>query len=144
MRERPSEIAQEFLFPCWANLPAGAAPDDFEVLADPIEITRSLPVIPALFRAIADSLIVFCPDMVSAIGPYLFVRVEVNQTPVPGWSNIPIFPRDGAASVSFDTSIDLEPQSQVVIRANNQDAVNTHFVGCYLHGWMWPRDYVDQ
>lgn len=142
IRERPNEVAQELLFTGTASLAAASAV--FIPIPNPLTSDGVFPAIPDQNRAVADSLLIFCPDMVGAVASYLRIRVSVNGQPVPAWGDVPIFPRAGVASVTFDTTIDLSPQAVVSFAGMNADAVNAHFVGIYLHGWMWPKDYVDR
>jgi hypothetical protein len=141
VRQTPNEVAQEFLFSGFANLAAGGVA--FVQLTDPVTGLAFAERIPDQSKGRLDSLMIFCPDMVAAATPYLFVQLVLNAQPASAWGFIPVFPRAGVASIEFDTMIDLTPNVVLGLFAENVDAVNTHFVAVYLHGWIWPKDYVD-
>lgn len=141
IRERPNESSQELLVQAYGNLAAGGAA--FVALTNAVVASPASFTVPPDSRARIDSMLVFCPDMVSALAPYLFARLVIGGDPAPAWGNVAVFPRSGVAAVEFDLSLFLSPGQKLELFAMNTDLVNTHFVGLYLRGWQWPKDYVD-
>lgn len=141
VRDVPNEQSQEFILSAYGNLASGGAA--FVALTDPTTAAAFAGQIPDQYRARIDALLLYCPDMVADVAPYLFAQLTINGQLANAWGNIPIYPRAGVASLAFDTVIDLSPNALIGILAKNTDAVNTHFLGVYLHGWLWPKDLVE-
>ncbi|MEP6494490.1 MAG: hypothetical protein ABJF01_17530 [bacterium] len=141
VRQVPNEVATEFLLTAYANLAAGGA--TFVPLTDPSTAAAFGPSIPDRSRARIDALTLYCPDMIAAAAPYLFASLAIGQQLASAWGFIPIYPRNGVASIAFDTVIDVAPGQRLGLSAENTDPANTHFLAVYLHGWFWPSDYVD-
>lgn len=132
----PNATAQEFLFTASSLLALGGT--TFIQLTD---TDTALPIarqIPADYRARISSILFYCGDMTAATTPYLFFRIFINDQPANAWSNVPIFPRSGTASLSFDTNFDIQPGAKITAFSMNQDPGAQHLVGLYLQGWQWP------
>jgi hypothetical protein len=78
--------------------------------------------------------------MVAGAVTYLFASLTINQQPANAWGFVPIYPRSGVASLAFDAVVQLEPRAVLGLLGENTDAVNTHLLAIYLHGWFWPAD----
>lgn len=141
IRERPNESSRELLFQAYGNLAAAQA--NFGTLTNAVADQPARYVIPPATRARVDSMLLFCPDMVTDVRPYLFARLLVGGDPIAAWGNVAVFPRAGVAAVDFDLSVFLSAGQVLDVFAKNADATNTHFLGVYLRGWQWSQDYVD-
>jgi hypothetical protein len=118
------------------NVPAATAA--FTSLNDTINGGAFAPRIDQQYRARLSNIFVTCPDMVAATAVYLTIRVTVNDQAIPGWGTVPLAPRNGIASVSFDSSLIVGPGTKLGLLVQNLDAVNAHYVLMYLYGWQWP------
>jgi hypothetical protein len=132
----PNAEAQEFLFTGSSLLALGGT--TFIQLTDTDTGNAFARVLPADYRAKISSILVYCGDMTAATTPYLFFRILINDQPSTAWSNIPIFPRSGTASLSFNTEFNIQPGAKITAFAMNQDPGAQHLVGMYLQGWQWP------
>lgn len=141
IRLTPNEISQELVVSGFKSLPAATAA--FTVLTDASTGLDMAQRTQQQSKARIESILIFCPDLIADVAPYLFVQLEIGGQPANAWGNIPVFPRAGAASIDFDTAIYLAPDQPFRILARNTDAANAHFVGVYLRGWFWPKDYID-
>ena len=67
-------------------------------------------------------------------------QLLVNGAVAPGYQNLRVIPRSGAASVSVILSpvrVPLGPGATAVLQAINQDGAPYH-IGGQLYGWFWP------
>jgi hypothetical protein len=138
VRDMPNEASQELLMTGYSNLAAAGAA--FVQLTDPITAAAFADQISAQYMARIDSILFYCPDMVAAVAPYLSAAVRINGQPASAWGNVPLYPRAGVLSLSFETYMVLAPQQTVTLWAMNTDPANTHFFAMYLRGWTWPKD----
>ncbi len=141
VRDVPNEQSQEFLMSAFALLPLGGAA--FVQLTDPTTGNPFAPQVSALYKGRIDQIMIFCPDMVIAAAPYLFVRMTIGNQLANAWGFVPVWPRAGICSLAFDTWVDLGPDQIITLAGENTDAANNHFLGVYLHGWFWPKDIVE-
>lgn len=141
IRDAPNEDAVEFLFSAYATLAAGGAA--FVSLTDPQTGANFAQQVPPLSKGRLDSVIVWCPDMVAAAAPYLTAQLMLDGQPAPAWGFVPVYPRSGVASLSFDAEMDLPPGGILGLNGRNTDAVSTHLLVVYLHGWFWSKDLVE-
>jgi hypothetical protein len=138
VRDVPNEQATEFILTGYGNLAAGGVA--FVALTDPSTGNPFAARVDPKLRGRVDALLLYCPDMVAAAAPYLFAQLTLGGQLANAWGFVPIYPRNGVASLSFSTVIDLAPNVQIGLLGENTDAVNTHFLAVYLHGWYWPAD----
>jgi hypothetical protein len=132
-----NEQATEVLLSAYANVPANGASAFGFAGGGGLSYTLDQQYVGRI-----DSVTLFCPDMVTAAAPYLTFHLFVNSLPIEGWSNVYVFPRAGVASVSLDSLIRLPAGGVLQPTINNDDPINAHFVGLYLHGWLWAKDMV--
>lgn len=137
--EVPNELAVEFMYSGYASLAAGGV--SFVQLTDPQTNAPFARKIDQRNRARLASLFVYCPDMVAAVAPYLTVSLLLSGAPANAWSYVPIYPRAGAAQVTFSMETRVAPGMTLQLWAENTDA-NTHFLAVYLYGWYWAKDMV--
>lgn len=140
VRNVPNEQAIEFIVSGFTTLAIGAV--TFGTLTDPQTSAAFAVKLPDNFVGRIDSIFVFCPDMVPATAPYLFWQLLINAQPANAWSSVPVYPRAGVASLTFDAVVDLPANALLQLFAKNTDAANTHFIAIYLHGWYWGVDVV--
>lgn len=138
VRDVPNEQAVEFTMSAFSNL--AAAGTTFIPLTDPSTGAAFVGQIPQVYRGRFAALLLYCPDMVAAAAPYLTFQLTINGQLANAWGQVPIYPRTGIASLSFEMFTDLPPNAKVQLFARNTDPANTHFLGVYLYGWLWPKD----
>lgn len=138
VRDVPNEQAIEFTMTGFAQLAAGGA--TFITLTDPQTGQPFSTAVPALYRGVFNSMLIYCPDMVAAPAPYLFAQLTIAGQLANAWGFVPVYPRNGVASLAFDMKTDLAPNAKIGLAAENTDPVNAHFIGIYLYGWFWPND----
>jgi len=133
---QPDAASQEFLFVAIGQFAASTLV--FTTMTDGISGGNFNRSIDAQYRARLSTIFITCPDMVTDVTPYLTVRLTVNGQAAPAWGTIPLAPRNGIASLSFETQMLLQPNAQLGLLVQNNDVTNSHFVMVYLYGWQWP------
>lgn len=74
------------------------------------------------------------------LGTNLFFSVKVNGVVAPGYGNLRVIPRSGAAAVEYEFTpvrLALNPGAVVTADATDLDG-NPYTVGIQLLGWFWP------
>lgn len=140
VRDVPNENATELLWSGYSSLAAGGAA--YVQLTDPQSGAAFSRTLNSRNRGRLSSMLVYCPDMVTAAAPYLFLQLQIIGQPANAWSFVPVYPRTGVASLTFPMATDLPPGANLKLFAENTDAANTHFFAVYLYGWYWPKDLV--
>jgi hypothetical protein len=133
---QPDAASQEFLFVGIGQFPASTLV--FTAMTDGVNGGVFAPQIDKQYKARMSTLFITCPDMVTDVTPYLTVRLTVNGQAAPAWGTVPLAPRNGIASLSFDTQLLLQPNAILGLLVQNNDVTNGHFVMVYLYGWQWP------
>lgn len=95
-------------------------------------------VVPDRYTARLDYVTTWAPDLILAATPYVFFTLLNNQVVVRPFTRVPIFPRNGLSQLTFTTEVMFGPNSNITAIGENDDAVNPHFFGMWLHGWMYP------
>lgn len=139
VRDRPNDDSTELLIAAYRVIAIGVG---FQGLFVDALATTTVTQFDAQYRSRIDSINVFCPDMVTAATPLIYFQINVNGSLLAAWNNVPIWPRTGIASVTFDAAIIVPPGAKLEIQAANLDGAATHFVGVYLRGWQWSKDLV--
>jgi hypothetical protein len=144
IRNVPNRAATEFFFSAFSYCPVNST----SAMTDPINgalgLNGTMPTIPDRFRGRIDQFQVFCPDLVLATFPYLFWHLFLNQTPANVWGNMPVYPTNGAPTLTpFPAVLDLPPNTTLTMTALNNDTVNQHLLSVFVHGWMWPIDTAE-
>ncbi|MGH9806138.1 MAG: hypothetical protein ACRD9W_02550 [Terriglobia bacterium] len=70
-------------------------------------------------------------------------RLTINTVPVPGWNNLTILPRSGAASVNrgWGPQLGIRVPLGGVIGIQIQDFDGAAYtVGTQIYGWFWPQE----
>lgn len=94
--------------------------------------------VPDRYEARIDYLTTWAPDLILAATPYLFFTISNNQAVVNPFKRVPIFPRTGLSQLIFTTEVIIGSNSNITATAENDDAVNPHFFGMWVHGWTYP------
>jgi len=140
VREAPNEYSTELLWSGFSNLAAGGAA--FVQLTDPSTSAAFAQQMNPRNIARLSSMMIYCPDMVSDVAPYLFVQMQVAGQNAGAWNFVPIYPRAGVASLTFPMSFDIPAGATVKLFGKNTDAVNAHVLSVYLYGWYWPKSII--